>query len=312
LIPFTAAADAEFILHGAARCIAGVPSNPLGPPGPALITRAALGLAAIPAIVVDAGTRIRPDCPTTLLGTTPGGAIDDPGDAVPEAVALFARGFDLGRGLAAEADYLVIGESVPGGTTTALALLLALEVDARGRVSGSLAGNAHRLKTQVAERALSHLAANTPRDPLAAVRALGDPMQPAVAGMALGAASRECPVLLAGGTQMAAVAALTARIAAIEQLPWPDAAVVTTRWVVEDPSADLIGLLHQIGPIPLLSTTLSFAQSRFPALRRYEDFLVKEGVGAGGATVAAHLAAHISAAEVARAVDAAYAEMLLA
>src|SRR6266581_4843659 len=31
LIPFTAAADVEVLEHGAARCIQGVPSNPLGP-----------------------------------------------------------------------------------------------------------------------------------------------------------------------------------------------------------------------------------------------------------------------------------------
>src|SRR5579862_7141743 len=40
LIPYTAAADAEFLAYGTARCIAGVPCNPLGPPGPALISRA--------------------------------------------------------------------------------------------------------------------------------------------------------------------------------------------------------------------------------------------------------------------------------
>src|SRR5207237_10746790 len=48
LIPYTAAADAEVLRHGTARCINGVPCNPAGPPGPAIITRAALDLGGIP------------------------------------------------------------------------------------------------------------------------------------------------------------------------------------------------------------------------------------------------------------------------
>ena len=44
-------------------------------------------------------------------------------------------------------------------------------------------------------------------DPLAVIAAVGDPMQIAVAGMAI-AASQHRPVLLAGGTQMLAVHAL--------------------------------------------------------------------------------------------------------
>jgi NaMN:DMB phosphoribosyltransferase len=67
------------------------------------------------------------------------------------------------------------------------------------------------------------------------VAAVGDPMQPVVAGMAI-AASRTRPVLLAGGTQMLAVYALMAAIAATEGCDWNPANVVvgTTRWVARD------------------------------------------------------------------------------
>ena len=76
----------------------------------------------------------------------------------------------------------------------------------------------------------------------------------------------------------------------------PDAiAVATTKWVIDDPTADVVGLVREVGPHPLLGSTLSFEASRYPALRRYEDFLVKEGVGAGGAAVAAALTAGIGA-----------------
>jgi len=71
-------------------------------------------------------------------------------------------------------------------------------------------------------------------------------------------------------------------------------AIATTRWVVEDPTSDIVGLQGDVGPVPLLATRLSFATSRHASLRRYEENLVKEGVGAGGAAIAAHLAAGIT------------------
>ena len=60
------------------------------------------------------------------------------------APELFEVGQQLGREFkqATQAPYLVLGESVPGGTTTALALLLALGYAAEGRVSGSQAAMA--------------------------------------------------------------------------------------------------------------------------------------------------------------------------
>ena len=297
LIPFTAAADAEVLAYGAARCLAGLPCNPLGPPGPALITLAALQLAAIPHVVVDAGCRIAPDVPYVDLHAEPGGLITE-GNAVPGAHELFEAGKTLGRDLAARSDYLVVAESVPGGTTTALALLLALGIAADGRVSSSLAGNAHDLKSRVAREALRHIDwAAVAADPLVAVGTLGDPMQAAAAGIASGAGLGGAPVLLAGGTQMIAVLALLHRLAAAGRAEAIESiAVATTRWVVEDPTADAAGLMRDVSVEPLLATGLSFAASHYPALRRYEEHLVKEGVGAGGAAVAAALAADLGCA----------------
>ena len=296
LIPYTAAADAEILAHGAARCFPGVPSNPLGPPGPSLITLAALQLAALPHLIVDAGCHVQADAPCIRLSREPGGLITL-GNAVPRARALFDAGFDLGISLAADHPYLVIGESVPGGTTTALALLLALGFAAQGRVSSSGADNAHALKNRVANEALVHLSSETvAADPLIAVATLGDPMQATVAGMALGALGARCPVLLAGGTQMVALLALIARLAekSGDVALAGNIGVATTRWVAEDPTADAVGLMADVGRFPLLASGLSFTESRFAQLRRYEDFLVKEGVGAGGAAVAASLAADVT------------------
>jgi uncharacterized protein (TIGR00303 family) len=303
----TPAADAEALYYGSARCLHGVPANPLGPPGPAIITIAALRLARIPFLVVDAGTRVQPQAPTIRLGDTPGACITT-GRAVPHADDLYQRGRLLGAQLAACADYLVLAESVPGGTTTALALMLALGLDAAGRVSSSMAANAHALKEATARQGLAHLdPATVARAPLQAVAAVGDPMQAAVAGLAL-AASDRVPVLLAGGTQMAAVLALMHALRAAEGRALSPArvAIATTRWVIADPTADLPGLVAQRGPYPVLGSGLSFAAARHAPLRRYEDFLVKEGVGAGGAAVAATLRAGATPDQLRRAAERVY------
>ncbi|HZS00558.1 MAG TPA: TIGR00303 family protein [Chloroflexota bacterium] len=303
----TPAADAEALYYGSARCLHGVPANPLGPPGPAIITIAALRLARIPVLVVDAGTRVRPQAPAIRLGEVPGACLTG-GQAVPDAAGLYQRGYLLGAQLAGCADYLVLGESVPGGTTTALAVLLALGLDAAGRVSSSMAANAHALKEATARQGLAHLdPAAVARDPLRAVAAVGDPMQAAVAGLALGACGR-VPVLLAGGTQMAAVLALVHALRRAEGRPLDPrrVAIATTRWVLHDPTADLAGLVAQLGSYAVLGSGLSFAASRHAPLRRYEDFLVKEGVGAGGAAVAASLRVGASAERLRRTVERVY------
>jgi NaMN:DMB phosphoribosyltransferase len=157
-------------------------------------------------------------------------------------------------------------------------------------------------------------------DPFQLVAAVGDPMQIVAAGMAI-AASRRCGVLLAGGTQMLAVYALarafaftqrdtsTAQpdpgIAAHSSLTWEPKQVVvgTTRWVAEDPTGDTVGLAREIGGVPLLATQLSFASSRYPQLRAYEQGYVKEGVGAGGCAIAASLYQGWDTAQVLQAIE---------
>ena len=95
--------------------------------------------------------------------------------------------------------------------------------------------------------------------------------------------------MLAGGSQMLAVAALIAALEGREALE--RVAIATTRWVVEDPAADVRGLATDIDAhLPVLAINLDFSRSRHLGLRGYEQFMVKEGVGAGGACIASVLA----------------------
>jgi NaMN:DMB phosphoribosyltransferase len=195
--------------------------------------------------------------------------------------------------------YLILSECVVGGTTTALGILLGLGIDALGKVNSSHPACNHQQKWEVIQAGFRRAGLidqvnqfNPVMSPLELVAAVGDPMQIVVAGMTL-AASRHCGVLLAGGTQMLAVYALARSIAQTQNISWqPEQVVVgTTRWVAEDATGDTVGLAEAIGGVPLVATQLSFAESRYPQLRAYEQGFVKEGVGAGGCAIASHLLA---------------------
>src|SRR5262249_35507176 len=125
LRPLTPAADAEVVLLGQPRCLPRLPSNPLGAPGPAGITRAALGIAGLEANFLGAGLRVWPETTCRHVSDLPGADITT-GQAVRDARELFAAGERIGQTYTRRTAHLVIGESVPAGTTTALALLLAL------------------------------------------------------------------------------------------------------------------------------------------------------------------------------------------
>src|SRR5919197_1788718 len=72
LVKYTSAADSEFLYYGRCSCIDVVPATPDGKPTPALITRAALQLARIPLLVIDAGAKVKPSIPYVSFGVEPG------------------------------------------------------------------------------------------------------------------------------------------------------------------------------------------------------------------------------------------------
>lgn len=288
---YTAIADAEFLLKGPQPH----PRYPLPPlpagASPVLISRAIVQAQEIPVWLVNAGLPQPLELPALDLGGQPARCLST-GKALPLAMVehLFQQGLGWGEKLALEASesYLILGECVVGGTTTALALFTGLGVAAKGKTNSSHPTCNHAQKWAVVQAGLAQ--AGKLADPLRLVAAVGDPMQIVVAGMAI-AASRHCGVLLAGGTQMLAVYALAEALVNSQQLSWNPAAILvgTTRWVAEDPTGDTVGLAQMLPSVSLAATQLSFASSRYLQLRRYEQGYVKEGVGAGGCAIAAHL-----------------------
>ncbi|MCW4005020.1 MAG: TIGR00303 family protein [Candidatus Bathyarchaeota archaeon] len=283
---YTPPADAELLLLGKCKCINGVPVTPDGIPTPALIAMSALKAADIPVLIASGGLQIKPQVPYLELGGSPGRDIQT-GNAVDNAAEVIERAKLAGEHLAKSADYLVIGESIPGGTTTALGVLSAMGINAKGKVSSSLPDNPHDLKNQAVQKGLAAAGigfGGFAKEPVKAISCLGDPMMAAFAGLVLGAAP-QVPVLMAGGTQMTSV---LAAVNALNPKVLCNIAVGTTRWVLNDTSSDIQGIIAQISPeVPVLAADLNFGASRFDGLKAYEQGIVKEGVGAGGTSIAA-------------------------
>jgi len=306
---YTPPADMECLFYGSARCIPGIAATPDGIPSPVIITMASLAATGLPLFVADAGCEVPPQTPHVRLGATPARSLVT-GKAVDDVEGLFERGWHFGEQLAGLADYLLLAESVPAGTTMALAVMLALGMDAEDKVSSTMIGGAHHLKRRTVHEGFEAAGirkGSLRDDPLAAVAAVGDPMQAAVAGIA-SAASRRVPVMLAGGTQMAAVAAV---MSGLGKASMRNVCIGTTGWVLNDPDADIVDLARQAGCPAVYAAQLDFGAARFPGMHPYQAGLVKEGVGAGGSALAALVRAGLSSDELLARIEGVYAATVL-
>lgn len=289
LTAHTPAADAEIVAYGRPVFAPTVPVSPDGCPTPGLVTRAVRDLVDFEFVAADAGLAAPTAAPGVAIGGKPGADVREP-DPVPNAADLHETARLFAAGLPDEE--LVIGESVPGGTTTAMGVLRALGEDYG--VSSSLPANPLDRKRVVVADALAASdleAGDLAGRPVEAIRRMGDPMLAVAAGLLAGALDRGASVTLAGGTQMLAVAAL-ARHADVAG-PF---AVATTSFVAEDEGVDVRGTAADLD-VELHVTDPGFEAGEHVATDHYLAGRAKEGVGMGGAL---HLAAEagVSMAEV--------------
>ncbi len=168
-----------------------------------------------------------------------------------------------------------------------MAVMMAMGVVKENLVSSSSPKNPKELKTRIVMEALEAAGVGVgdmADDPLGAIEAVGDPMMPANVGMIIGAA-KNVPVIIGGGTQMAAVIAAAVRL---------DPSVVgnifqgTTRWLMEDPNSSMSRMMDAIDRnVPIVYVNMDYSKSPYEGLQAYEWGFIKEGVGCGGASVAA-------------------------
>ena len=286
---YTALADGEFLVNGCHQTDYPLPPLTAGV-SPAIITRALINQQTIPLHLLSTGLPGRLTVPHIPLPIVMAKALNtDQAMTKAEAIALLKSGLHWGNQLSTAGHYLIVGECVVGGTTTAQAILTALNYPVAGRMSSSHLRNNHPQKQALVTQGLTRWRKGHDTSALSALAAVGDPMQAVAAGMTL-AASNRGGVLLAGGSQMLAVYALAKALGQEQCITWnPQNVIVgTTRWVIEDPSADTTAIAQLIGA-PYLASQINFSESPYFQLRAYERGYVKEGTGAGGCAIAAHL-----------------------
>jgi uncharacterized protein (TIGR00303 family) len=283
---YTGAADAELLVNGKTTCIKGVPINPGGIPTPATLTKAALDLSEMQFFIVDGGCYVVPDIPRFYLGGKCGQKITT-AHAVENVRDIYRKGYRLGEQLARDNAFVIISESCAGGTTTALAVMIAMGVLKENLVSSSSPKNPKELKSRLVKEALETAGiepGDYAKDPLKAIECFGDPMMPANVGILCGAA-KHVPVIVGGGTQMAAVMA-AATVLHPEIVG--NFMQGTTRWLMEDPNSSMKKIMDNISDrIPILYVNVDYSDSPYEGLQAYEWGYIKEGTGCGGASVGA-------------------------
>jgi uncharacterized protein (TIGR00303 family) len=275
----TPSADAELIEYGRLVRSPVVPVSPTGCPTPAAVTRAVKERVGFETLVVDAGLAEPTGAATVDVGAKPGRDIRE-ADPVPTAPGAWVAAREFGRDL--PDDELVIGETIPGGTTTALGVCRALGVDID--TSSSLPENPVDLKREVVAAAFTASdldPGGAAYRPELAVRFLGDPVLAVVGGLAAGALESGTDVVLGGGTQMLAAAALVRHAGVAEPLT-----VASTTYVAGD--ADVRGVAAALD-CEAVVTDPGF-EKRADALARYAAGEAKEGAGMGGALLLAERA----------------------
>jgi uncharacterized protein (TIGR00303 family) len=284
--------DAEFIALGEVRSLPQMAQTPKGVPTPALITRAVHTLKPFGNLeFLDLGLEQQANInyfKTYEFNINPSDAID--ADASINAIDLFEKGVAFGQEYEPKTDYVILGESVPSGTTTALATASMLGYDCEDLFSSSFKDDPKNIKNEVVKKALEH--ADLKEEFFEKLGTVSDNMIIFNAGFILGSIEKDYKLILAGGTQMAAVLLTVNSI--LKQMHGSidssKLALCTTNWVANDTNSDIKQLLEMLDfKVNAYCSKFDFSLANHPALKLYDEGEAKEGVGAGAALVYASL-----------------------
>jgi uncharacterized protein (TIGR00303 family) len=289
MIHLTPTLDSEFLCTRAVHSLDNIAETPKGVPTPALITRAIHELSPYSHIeLLNLGLEVTPKVDASYIHS-----FDiNPSDSIAtganiHAKEVFDKGLAFGKNYTCKDDYLILGESVPSGTSTATATALALGYDAKALFSSSFKDVPNNIREETINKALANVTSDDNIwDILSKV---SDNMLIFNAGFILGVNSR-FPLVLAGGTQMACVLLVANSIlqekGQAQDLPLQDVILATTKWVAKDENSDIKALLEMCDfPLNAYYSDFDFTLSEHPALKLYDQGEAKEGVGAGGALV---------------------------
>ncbi|MBI1858237.1 MAG: TIGR00303 family protein [Candidatus Melainabacteria bacterium] len=296
-IKMTPALDAEFLSAKENEPINKIPVSPSGIPSPIILSKAIVEMLDLDICIVDVGAFTKPKCNHIDLNMGPGEYITKGNALGPiKTNFLFQKGEKLASKIS-DYPYYVIGECVPGGTTTALSILCALGLNAFGLINSSIPESNTMFKNQIVKDALldnSHAFPAIKKNPLKAAEHFGDPMQVFVSGLIKGFNNLNAPILLAGGSQMISVYYLASMV--LGSSP-KDTAIATTSWIGNDKNGN-IKQLAEMTEAPLIVSKINFSSSKHEGLIAYENGHIKEGVGAGGLLSVASLYKNYSEQEI--------------
>ena len=287
MLYLTPALDGEFLCTGEVRSLKDIAKTPKGVPTPALITRAVHLLKPFGNIeILNLGLKVEPKLDYFKIHN-----FDiEPSDSIAEgsninAQEIFQKGVEFGQNYVCDTDYLILGESVPSGTTTARATGSALGYDCKNYFSSSFKNVPNDIKDETINKALQNINPND--DIFEILGKVSDNMLIFNAGFILGL-NNKIKIILAGGTQMSSVLLIVNKILQVMdgKVETSNLALCTTKWVVEDKNSDIKKLLEMLDfPINAYCGDFDFLSSDHPALKLYDEGEAKEGVGAGGALV---------------------------
>jgi len=291
----TALADAEFLLKGASKehkyklplLNAGVT--------PALISHVCSKLINIYPVIVPLGIKVKPYFDHLVLEDIdlgPSNCLSTGKSMSKERVVnLYEKGLAIGQ---SSKQPILIAESVPGGTTTAQAVMEAFGLPVSNLVGSSLFKAPRELRRKVVQQGLLNANLKNDFNSFDVVASLGDPFQAFSMGLLIGARLANQPVILSGGSQMMAIISLVLELLDAKNKDdfIKDVFIGTTSWLIKDNSLnDLLNLINKKYEINLLglASPLNFKSSMYKELKDYEMGHVKEGVGAGGISILAFL-----------------------
>ena len=260
----TALADAEFLLKGASKdhkyklplLNAGVT--------PALISHVCSKLINISPIIIPLGIGVKPYFNHLVLEDKdlgPSNCLTTGKSMSKERVInLYERGLAIGK---SSKQPILISESVPGGTTTAQAVMEAFGLKVSNLVGSSLFKAPRELRRKVVQKGLLNANLKTDFDSFDVVASVGDPFQAFSMGLLIGARLASQPVILSGGSQMLAVILLVLELLGAKNKDdfIDEVFIATTAWLVKDNSlSDLLNLINERYEINLLglSSPLNF------------------------------------------------------
>ena len=291
----TPLADAEFLIYGPTKNHKyTLPSLKAGVT-PALISNVCAALLKTKFDIVPLGVYQKPYFKYLSIDNyliKPANCLSS-GNAMPKKRVknLFDKGFEIGKNLDRP---IFISESVPGGTTTAQAIMEAFGLNVSNLVGSSLLKPPRNLKKEIISKGILNSNLKKIFNSIDVIASLGDPFQAFSMGLLIGARKKNKTVILAGGSQM-----ITVLLLALEYIDSKDKQnfvdqtfIITTSWLARDNSLnkllDLVSERHKVNLYGFASC-LNFNSSKLKELKDYEIGYVKEGVGAGALSLLAYL-----------------------